>query len=58
MRIIIGESNGHNMENVGNEVVLRKEQGTTFVPESEEDVDKLKVIVEQFLGITKDKKLY
>ena len=52
MKIITSESNYHNMENVGNEIVLRKEHGTTFIPETEEDADKLKVIVEKFLGIT------
>lgn len=52
MRIIVGESNYHNMENAGNEIVLRKEQGTTFIPESKEDGNKLKEFVEKILGIT------
>ena len=55
MRIITSKSNYHNMENAGNEIVLREEQGTTFIPETEEDADKLKAIVEQFLGITNKK---
>ena len=56
MRIITGESSYYNIENVGDEIVLRKEEGTTFITESKEDADKLKIIVEQFLGITKDNK--
>ena len=56
MRIILGISTYSNMENIGNEIALRKEEHTTFVPESKEDADKLKIIVEQFLGITKDNK--
>ena len=56
MRIIVDESSYYNMQNVGNELVLRKEQGMTFISESKEDADKLNIIVEQFLGITKDNK--
>lgn len=52
MRIITDKSSYYNVENVGDEIVLRKEEGTTFISESKEDADKLKVIVEKFLGIT------
>lgn len=52
MRILLGESNYDNIENMGNEIVLRKELGTTFVPESEEDGKKIKEFIEKVLGIT------
>jgi len=56
MRILFGEATYDKIENMGNEIVLRKEIGTTFVPESEEDGKKIKEFLEKILGITKDNK--
>ena len=53
MRIIIGESNFHNLVNVENKVVQQKETGITFVAESVEEGDEIMKVVNKFLDIEK-----
>ena len=51
MRILSGQSDSNLVECLDNKIVYKKEIGITFVSESDEDSDKIKMFINEILGI-------